>query len=99
MLALRLARGVRARAPLAARARCLATTARPAQAAAVSNTHAAPQTAETPIPLSNVEAQWERLSTEEQMSVHQQLETLQKKDWKELSIDEKKAGALLLHIL
>lgn len=27
------------------------------------------------------------------MTVHEQLEELQKKDWKELSIDEKKAGA------
>jgi cytochrome c oxidase subunit 4 len=55
------------------------------------------------IPLSNVEAQWERLSAEEQLTVHQQLEELQKKDWKTLSIDEKKAGmffflALTSHI-
>lgn len=46
-----------------------------------------------PIPLSNIEAQWEKMSSEEQISVHQQLEVLQKKDWKELSIDEKKAGS------
>jgi Cytochrome c oxidase subunit IV len=45
------------------------------------------------IPLSNVEAQWERLTSEEQITVHHQLEELQKKDWRELSIDEKKAGA------
>jgi cytochrome c oxidase subunit 4 len=45
------------------------------------------------IPLSNVEAQWEKMSAEDQIAVHQQLETLQKKDWKELSLDEKKAGA------
>ncbi|EPQ57821.1 cytochrome c oxidase subunit IV [Gloeophyllum trabeum ATCC 11539] len=44
------------------------------------------------IPLSNVEAQWEKLSGEEQLAVHQQLEQIQKKDWKELSIDEKKAA-------
>jgi len=44
------------------------------------------------IPLSNVEAQWEKLNSEEQLLVHQQLERLQKKDWKELSIDEKKAA-------
>ncbi|ETW86317.1 hypothetical protein HETIRDRAFT_243779, partial [Heterobasidion irregulare TC 32-1] len=42
--------------------------------------------------LSNVEAQWEKLSAEDQVVVHQQLEALQKKDWKELSIDEKKAA-------
>ncbi len=47
------------------------------------------------IPLSNVEAQWENLSAEEQLAVHQQLEEIQKKDWRTLSIDEKKAGALV----
>ena len=45
------------------------------------------------IPLSNVEAQWEKMSAEEQLTVHQQLEAIQKKDWKTLSVDEKKAGA------
>src|SRR5262245_3526221 len=44
------------------------------------------------IPLSNVEAQWERMSKEDQVLVHEQLEKLQEKDWKTLSIDEKKAG-------
>ncbi|KAA1469312.1 cytochrome c oxidase subunit IV [Dentipellis sp. KUC8613] len=48
--------------------------------------------AAAPIPLGNVEAQWARLSADEQLAVHQQLESLQKKDWKELSIDEKKAA-------
>jgi ribonucleotide reductase beta subunit family protein with ferritin-like domain len=46
------------------------------------------------IPLSNVEAQWEKLSSEEQLTVHQQLEAIQKQDWKTLSVDEKKAGTL-----
>ena len=45
------------------------------------------------LPLSNVEAQWEKLSKEEQVGVYRQLEELQKKDWKSLTIDEKKAGA------
>jgi hypothetical protein len=45
------------------------------------------------IPLSNVEAQWENMSKSEQAVVHRQLEELQKKDWKTLSMDEKKAGA------
>lgn len=49
---------------------------------------------ETALPLSNVEAQWEKLSREEKIDIHRQLERLQKKDWKVLSIDEKKAGAL-----
>ncbi|EDR06441.1 uncharacterized protein LACBIDRAFT_163585, partial [Laccaria bicolor S238N-H82] len=42
--------------------------------------------------LSNVEAQWAKLSSEEKVAVHEQLEVLQKKDWKELSLDEKKAA-------
>jgi cytochrome c oxidase subunit 4 len=50
------------------------------------------------IPLSNVEAQWEQMSKEDQLVVHQQLEELQKKDWKTLSIDEKKAGALSIYL-
>lgn len=64
-------------------------------AANSSAAHAAPQTTTvaSAIPLSNVEAQWERLSSEEQLSVHQQLEDVQKRDWKSLSVDEKKAGA------
>lgn len=44
------------------------------------------------IPLSNIEAHWQRLSGEEKISVHEQLEALQLKDWKELSLDEKRAG-------
>ncbi|KAH9484560.1 Cytochrome c oxidase polypeptide 5, mitochondrial [Psilocybe cubensis] len=48
--------------------------------------------ASAPIPLSNIEAQWARLSAEEKVSVHEQLEVLQQKDWKELSLDEKKAA-------
>jgi hypothetical protein len=47
------------------------------------------------IPLSNVEAQWEKMSKEDQVLVHEQLEKLQEKDWKTLSIDEKKAGTFL----
>lgn len=52
-------------------------------------------TSQVVIPLSNVEAQWEKLTSDEQLTVQQQLEDLQKKDWKTLSIDEKKAGAYL----
>ncbi|KAG1756862.1 COX4, subunit IV of cytochrome c oxidase [Suillus paluster] len=44
------------------------------------------------IPLSNVEAQWEKMSQSDQAVVHRQLEELQKKDWKSLSLDEKKAA-------
>jgi len=49
-------------------------------------------TASTPVPLYNIEAQWQRLSNEEKLTVHEQLEGLQVKDWKALSLDEKKAG-------
>lgn len=42
--------------------------------------------------LANIEASWKDLASEEQFEVYQQLEALQKKDWKELSVDEKKAG-------
>ncbi|KAH7107689.1 cytochrome c oxidase subunit V [Auriculariales sp. MPI-PUGE-AT-0066] len=44
------------------------------------------------IPLSNVEAQWDAMNSDEQLEVHRQLETLQKQDWKSLSSDEKKAA-------
>ena len=51
------------------------------------------------IPLSNVEAQWEKLTADEQLTVHQQLEELQKRDWKTLSLDEKKAGVYIRFFL
>ncbi|KIS66471.1 putative cytochrome-c oxidase chain V precursor [Mycosarcoma maydis] len=40
----------------------------------------------------NIEASWKTLSKEEQYGVFRQLEELQRKDWKELSLDEKKAA-------
>jgi cytochrome c oxidase subunit 4 len=46
--------------------------------------------------LSNVEAQWGRLSSDEKVALHEQLELLQQRDWKELSLDEKKAGAYIM---
>ena len=42
--------------------------------------------------LPNIEARWKDMAKEEQYAVFRQLEEVQKKDWKELSIDEKKAG-------
>ncbi|GFZ43738.1 hypothetical protein JCM24511_01458 [Saitozyma sp. JCM 24511] len=42
--------------------------------------------------LANIEASWKNLPSEEQYEVYQQLEELQKKDWKELTVDEKKAA-------
>lgn len=54
---------------------------------------------DTVIPLSNVEAQWEKLTPDEQLTVHQQIEELQKRDWKTLSLDEKKAGTYIRFFL
>ena len=90
MQALRLARPALARRTAnVAAVRRISATATQASAAAIH-----PTTNASAVPLSNVEAQWERLSPEEQLTVHQQLEELQKKDWKTLSVDEKKAGTL-----
>lgn len=44
--------------------------------------------------LANIEASWKNLPAEEQYEVYQELEQIQKQDWKELTIDEKKAGEL-----
>ena len=85
MQALRLARP---RLPLRTAARSFSAAA--SSSATSSSSASSPSPV---IPLSNVEAQWERLSQEEQLAVHQQLEEIQKRDWKTLSIDEKKAGA------
>ncbi|KZT09684.1 cytochrome c oxidase subunit IV [Laetiporus sulphureus 93-53] len=85
MQALRLARPRVALRPLV---RSIAATANAPNTAA-SPAASAPSSA---ISLSNVEAQWEHFSPDEQLTVHQQLEEIQKKDWKTLSIDEKKAA-------
>ena len=61
-------------------------------ASTVSHPHPTVESQQTIIPLSNIEAQWEKLSRDEQITVHRQLEQLQKRNWKELTIDEKKAG-------
>lgn len=42
--------------------------------------------------LPNIEARWTNMSKEEQYGIFRQLEEIQRKDWNELSIDEKKAG-------
>jgi len=91
MQALRLARP---RAPLyrSSAVRSLATTASPSHVASTTSSTSSATKSPSVIPLSNVEAQWERLSKEEQIAVHTQLEALQKKNWKELSLDEKKAA-------
>lgn len=45
--------------------------------------------------LPNIESHWSKLSKEAQYSVYKQLEELQRKDWKDLSINEQKGGAYL----
>ncbi|GHJ86173.1 hypothetical protein NliqN6_2575 [Naganishia liquefaciens] len=42
--------------------------------------------------LGNIEATWTKLPKEEQYEVYRTLEEVQKKDWKQLSVDEKKAS-------
>ncbi|PPR02200.1 hypothetical protein CVT24_011427 [Panaeolus cyanescens] len=69
--------------------RCLATAT--ADLASSSSTSASSSRV-APVHLSNVEAQWEKLSSDEKAAVHEQLAAIQAKDWKELSIDEKKAA-------
>lgn len=91
MQALRLAR--MAARPIAVR-RCL-TTATANHAEVASSSSSAPTITSSrviPVPLSNVEALWTKLNSDEKLAVHEQLESLQLKDWKTLSIDEKKAG-------
>lgn len=73
--------------------RCLATTANPAHVASASAaSSSSSSTKASMVPLSNVEAQWEKMSIDERSTVYVHLEEVMKKDWKELSIDEKKAG-------
>ncbi|KAJ3737333.1 cytochrome c oxidase subunit IV-domain-containing protein [Lentinula guzmanii] len=90
--ALRLARYS---APLrsATSVRCLATTANPSHVASASSASSSSSSSKASIiPLSNVEAQWEKMSSEEKSTAHEQLEEIMKKDWKQLSLDEKKAA-------
>ncbi|KAJ8455385.1 hypothetical protein ONZ45_g18958 [Pleurotus djamor] len=67
--------------------RSLSATASPTASAAAAS---APR--HSVIPLGNVEAQWANMNQEDKSLVIEQLEQIQKKDWKELSIDEKKAA-------
>ncbi|GAA6064420.1 hypothetical protein JCM10212_001195 [Sporobolomyces blumeae] len=49
-------------------------------------------TSVAPVALNNIEASWKSLTPAEQEQTFKHLEELQKKDWKELSLDEKKAA-------
>ncbi|KAJ7454860.1 cytochrome c oxidase subunit IV-domain-containing protein [Mycena latifolia] len=79
------------RPALQARRRCFAT-ATAGHAHAAHAPAAEPKRTVAAIPLSNIEAQWALLSPDEKSSVADQLEELQKRDWKLLSGDEKKAA-------
>ncbi|KAF8516930.1 cytochrome c oxidase subunit IV-domain-containing protein [Hysterangium stoloniferum] len=61
------------------------------RASTASHSHPTINSQPSLIPLSNVEAQWETLTKQEKVDTALQLEELQKKDWKQLSLDEKKA--------
>lgn len=71
---------VRAAAPLSARA------------ASTSAVHVVSSRSNDGPALANIEASWATLPASEQLEVYQQLEQVQKQDWKQLSTDEKKAG-------
>ncbi|KAJ7086010.1 cytochrome c oxidase subunit IV-domain-containing protein [Mycena belliarum] len=79
------------RPALQARRRCFAT-ATAGHAPAAHAPAAESKRTVAAIPLSNIEAQWALLSPDEKSSVADQLEVLQKRDWKLLSLDEKKAA-------
>jgi len=74
--------------------RCLATATANHAEVASSSSPAPSVTASrvAPVPLTNVEALWTKLNGDEKLAVHEQLEALQLKDWKILSVDEKKAA-------
>ncbi|GAA95646.1 uncharacterized protein L969DRAFT_92775 [Mixia osmundae IAM 14324] len=62
-----------------------------AAATTSANNFAAPQTAADLPKLGNIEASWAGLTPTEQKGLSSHLEELQRKDWKELSLEQKKA--------
>ena len=81
------------------RTRAIASIAQPVRAS-LARTYASTVTvastrsnASAPM-LGNIEASWKDLSATEQAEIQEQIAELEKKDWKELSVDEKKAGEL-----
>nr|ODN98908.1 cytochrome c oxidase subunit 4 [Cryptococcus depauperatus CBS 7855] len=71
--------------------RSLTTSARRYAAAAPLTVTSTRSNASAPL-LGNIEASWKTLPAEEQYEIYQQLEQIQKKDWKQLTVDEKKAA-------
>ncbi|ORY31984.1 cytochrome c oxidase subunit IV-domain-containing protein [Naematelia encephala] len=74
--------------PLSASRSPLAKTTRTYATATVTSTRT---NASAPL-LANIEASWDSLPAEERYQVYDQLAELNKKDWKEWTIDEKKAA-------
>ncbi|KIY68567.1 cytochrome c oxidase subunit IV [Cylindrobasidium torrendii FP15055 ss-10] len=68
------------------------TIARRLYSTTLSSSLPASHTASTKIPLSNIESQWEKLEYGERAAVREDIGALNKKDWKELTIEEKKAA-------
>ncbi|KAL1409628.1 Cytochrome c oxidase subunit 5B, mitochondrial [Vanrija albida] len=63
------------------------------RAASTSSIHVVSSRSNETAPLlANIEASWSKLPSAEQFEVYQQLEDIQKKDWNELTVDEKKAA-------
>ncbi|KAG0143211.1 hypothetical protein CROQUDRAFT_81320 [Cronartium quercuum f. sp. fusiforme G11] len=60
---------------------------------AVNASHQSSSASSATVPsISNIEAAWKEMTPQEQESIFHHLEGLQKKDWKQLSLDEKKAS-------
>jgi len=75
------------------RVSAIRSTLRPLTARRHASSAAAAPSAAVSIPaLNSIEASWKGLSAQEQEATFQHLADLQKKDWKELSVDEKRAA-------
>ncbi|KAJ7598704.1 COX4, subunit IV of cytochrome c oxidase [Mycena floridula] len=72
--------------------RLVTTTVDASSLSSSSSSSAAPAKRQSIIPLSNIEAQWKKMSKEDQAIVSEQLEEAMKKDWRQMSLDEKKAA-------
>lgn len=90
MSLLRVAAAPRALPRLALAARYASSAAAPSSSQPLTVTHSTNNASGAL--LGNIEATWKSLSPAEQSEVYQKLEQVQKKDWKELTVDEKKAG-------
>jgi hypothetical protein len=65
-------------------------------ARAASTTVVSSRSNESSALLANIEASWATLPASEQHEVYQKLEAVQKQDWNQLTVDEKKAGKCCL---